>query len=67
MKTIKKIDYKKVVRTEGFPLFLYNTVGERRLIELEKNSVKATNRFIRAFKSRFISFYNTLSLKLEDA
>lgn len=55
MKTIKA-DYKKIVRSEGFPIFLYNTEGEKNLIKLEKGITKGYNRIIKSFKKYFKSY-----------
>jgi len=60
MNTIKKVDYKKIVRSDNFPIFLYNTIGERKLIDIERNTDKSYNRLIKRFKAYFNTF---ISLK----
>ena len=60
MKTIKNVNYKKIVRSANFPIFLYNTIGERKLIDLERNIDKDYNNLIKRFKAYFNTF---ISLK----
>jgi len=61
---MKTIDYKKVIRENSFPVYLYNTAGESDLIRIERDIVKGLKRAKRTFIAYLKAYNNYFSFKV---